>query len=290
MRTNRVLALAVKRALATGTIALCGAGSVAFAAQMTSAQSSATPVVAAKSTTAKTTAKATTTKAPILLAQATTVPAPASTGTAPVTLQTVIVTGTLIARPEAETAEAITVIKASALKDQGITNVEEALNTVTANSPTVNIASAVGTFSGGGTYANLRNLGSGRTLVLLDGQRLAPNAFPSPAGFTSGDGGVDLSGIPFSALEGVEVLREGASALYGSDAIAGVINFKTRTNYQGLEVEGNFDHPQEHGGGSTQADVTFGHGDLVSDGYNFMITGSFQHQQEIQATWRSFSA
>ncbi|HEV2271644.1 MAG TPA: TonB-dependent receptor plug domain-containing protein, partial [Steroidobacteraceae bacterium] len=189
-------------------------------------------------------------------AQEQTPPTAASAAPAP-TLQTVVVTGTMIARPAVETAEAITILKADAIKNQGITNVEEALNTLTSNAPSLNIASAVGTFSGGGTYANLRNLGSGRTLVLLDGQRLAPNAFNSPASFTSGDGAVDLSGIPFSAIESVEVLREGASALYGSDAIAGVINFKTKRNYQGLEVEGNFDRPQEHGGGSTQGDITF---------------------------------
>jgi iron complex outermembrane receptor protein len=292
MRTNRELALAVKRALATGTIALFGAGAVAaYAQQATTAQVNAPQTTSAKAVTNKKISHAKSSAAqPILLAQATTVPAPANTNAAPTTLQTVIVTGSMIARPAVETAEAITVLKADALKSQGITNVEQALSTLTSNTPSLNIASAIGTFSGGGTYADLRNLGNGRTLVLLDGQRLAPNAFPSPASFTSGDGGVDLSGIPFSAIQSVEVLREGASALYGSDAIAGVINFKTRKNFQGLQVEGNFDHPQEHGGGSVQGDLTFGHGDLVSDGYNFMITGSFQHQQEIQATWRSFSA
>ena len=78
--------------------------------------------------------------------------------------------------------------------------------------------------------------------MLLDGQRLAPNAFNGQ--------GVDLSGIPFSAIDSIEVLREGASALYGSDAIAGVINFITKKNYQGAEVQVNFDHPQKAGGGS----------------------------------------
>ncbi|HEY7888694.1 MAG TPA: TonB-dependent receptor [Steroidobacteraceae bacterium] len=282
MRTNRELALAVKRALATGTIALCGAGAmVAYAQPATTAQATVPQATAAKATTQR----ATTAKKPILLAQATT--AESSTAAAPATvaapqLQTVIVTGSLIARPAAETAEAITILKADVLKNQGITNIEQALNTVTSNTPSVNISSAIGSFSGGGTYANLRNLGQSRTLVLLDGQRLAPNAFSGNA--------VDLGGIPFSAIDGVEVLREGASALYGSDAIAGVINFKTKRNYQGLQLQGNFDHPQEHGGGSIEGDIAFGHGDLVSDGYNFMITGSFQHQQEIQATWRKFSA
>ncbi len=122
-------------------------------------------------------------------------------------------------------------------------NVEQALDTLTANNPTINVSSSVGSFSGGGTYANLRDLGSVRTLVLLDGQRLAGNAFNNNP---SGDA-VDLSGIPFSAIESVQVLREGASALYGSDAIAGVINFITKKNYQGGEIDANLDHPQAAG-------------------------------------------
>ncbi len=197
-------------------------------------------------------------------------------------LQEVVVTGSLIKRANAETAEAITIIKADSLKDQGIVNVEQALNTLTSNTPSLNIAQSVGTFSGGGSYANLRNLGISRTLVLLDGQRLAPNAFSGLA--------VDLSGIPFSSIDSVQVLREGASALYGSDAIAGVINFITRKNYQGLEVQANFDHPEKAGGSSGEGDLTFGHGDLSSDGYNFMITGSYSRQGELRATQRPFSA
>jgi iron complex outermembrane recepter protein len=197
-------------------------------------------------------------------------------------IQEVIVTGTMIKRPNAETAEAVTVLKADALKNQGIVNVEQALNTLTSAAPEVNIATAVGTFSGGGSYANLRNLGDGRTLVLLDGQRLANNAFSGNA--------VDLSGIPFSAIDQVQVLREGASALYGSDAIAGVINFITKKNYQGAQVQVNFDRPQENGGGSGETDFTFGHGDLMNDGYNFMITASYSKQQELRATQRGFSA
>ncbi len=201
---------------------------------------------------------------------------------AAIELKEIVVTGSLIKRTEKESTEAITIIKADALKAQGITNVEQAINTLTSNNPSVNIATAVGTFSGGGSYANLRGLGNGRTLVLLDGQRLANNAYNGIA--------VDLSGIPFSAIDSIQVLREGASALYGSDAIAGVINFITKKNYQGAQVQVNFDHPEEAGGGSGEADVTFGHGDLKSDGYNFLFTASYSKQQELQATQRAFSA
>ncbi|HEY6458245.1 MAG TPA: TonB-dependent receptor [Steroidobacteraceae bacterium] len=208
--------------------------------------------------------------------------APANAADTNAPLQEVIVTGTMIKRTEAETSEAITVLKYDALKQQGITNVEQALNTLSANTPAINMASAIGSYSGGGSYAALRDLGSGRTLILLDGQRLAANAFSGNA--------VDLSGIPFSAIDQVEVLREGASALYGSDAIAGVINFITKKNYQGAQIEGNFDRPQENGGGSGQLDFSLGHGDLSNDGYNVMITGSYQKQQELRATQRDFSA
>src|SRR5690348_206348 len=168
-------------------------------------------------------------------------------------LQEVIVTGTMIKRANAETAEAITVLKSDTLKDQGIQNLEQAVSTLTSANPSVNIAAAVGTFTGGGTYADLRGLGRGRTLVLFDGQRVATNAFDGQ--------GIDLSGIPFSAIDTVQVLREGASSLYGSDAIGGVINFITKKNYQGGQIEATFDHPQEVGGSSGEVDVTFGHGD-----------------------------
>jgi iron complex outermembrane receptor protein len=276
----------VKRALATGAIALVGAGGMAAHAQATStAQPTTTQAPASKAPASKAaTAKTRAAKAPILLAQTT--PPPAASPLPPPVLQTVVVTGTLIARPQAETAEAISIITASTLQNQGIVNVEQALNTLTSNDPTINVSSAVGSFSGGGTYANLRDLGSARTLVLLDGQRLAGNAFN---GGPSGDA-VDLSGIPFSAIQSVQVLREGASALYGSDAIAGVINFITKKNYQGAEFDASLDHPQGPGGGSGNANFTFGHGDLASDGYNIMITASYSGQQELTATQRSFTA
>jgi iron complex outermembrane receptor protein len=253
--------------------------------QATTSQTPAQKPAAANAANAKTTAARTrAANAPIVLAQ-TTAPAPANPLPPPV-LQTVVVTGTMIARPAAETAEAISVIQSSTLQNMGIVNVEQALDTLTSNNPTVNVSSAVGSFSGGGTYANLRDLGSARTLVLLDGQRLAGNAFNGSA---VGDA-VDLSGIPFSAIQSVQVLREGASALYGSDAIAGVINFITKRSYQGAELNASFDHPQDPGGGSGNASFTFGHGDLVSDGYNFLITASYSGQQELTATERSFSA
>ena len=202
-------------------------------------------------------------------------------------LQEVVVTGTMIRRTNAETAVPITILKADALRDQGITSVEQALNQLTSNNPTINIAQSVGTFSGGGTYADLRSLGASRTLVLLDGQRLAPSAF---GGNGTGNAAVDLSGVPFSAIDSIEVLRTGASSLYGSDAIAGVVNFITKKNFQGLSFSGTYDKPQKQGGSSSVLEGTFGHGDLQSDGYNLLLTVGWSKQNELQASARDFSA
>ncbi|HEY1890190.1 MAG TPA: TonB-dependent receptor [Steroidobacteraceae bacterium] len=283
MIPNRELALAVRRVLATGTIALCGAASMAaYAQQATTAQPAVPQATTAKA--AVKSAKTPTVKKPILLAQATestTAAAPASPAE-PAQLQTVVVTGTLIARPAAETAEPITIMKADALKNQGLTNVEQAVDQITANVPGINIAQSVGQYTGGGSYVNLRDLQAERTLVLVDGQRLAPNA-------TTGLG-VDVSGIPFSAIEDVQVLRDGASSLYGSDAIAGVVNFITHKDYQGGEVQVDVNHPQLAGGGSGDANFIFGHGDLAADGYNFMVTGNYSKQNELKAQQRPFSA
>jgi len=192
-------------------------------------------------------------------------------------LQEVVVTGSMIKRTDAETAEAVTIIKADDLKAQGITTTEQLVAQIMSNQAgtAFSTASAVTTWTGGGSFASLRGLGSSRTLVLLDGQRLANNVILGA--------GIDLNTIPASAIDHVEVLREGASSLYGSDAIAGVINIITKKNYDQGEISVNFDHPQHAGGGSGDAEITFGKGNLASDGYNFMITGSYSKQQELTA-------
>jgi iron complex outermembrane recepter protein len=279
MSRNHPVRHSVKRALSLGLLVACGAASLGTLAQQ--ANISVAPAATTTAATAK--KKTVKTQAPIQLAQ-TTPPPPVASAAAPTPmLQTIVVTGTMIARTEAETVDPVTIVTTQALNSQGIVNVEQAIDQITANVPeVVNLSSSVGSFSGGGTYANLRDLGRSRTLVLLDGERIANNAYD--------DGGVDLSGIPFSAIQSIQVLRDGASSLYGSDAIAGVINFITKQNYQGGEVEVNFNHPQEAGAGSGSADFTVGHGDLVSDGYNIMLTGDFTKQQPLMATQRSFSA
>jgi iron complex outermembrane recepter protein len=208
-------------------------------------------------------------------------PTVAATTEAP-ELQEIVVTGSMIKRPNAETAEAVTIVKMDSLKDLGITSVEQALELITSNNATVTTASNVAAFNGGASLASLRGLGASKTLVLLDGQRLANNVVFGSA--------VDLNTIPFAAIDHIEVLREGASSLYGSDAIAGVINFITKKDYQGGELNLNYSHPQHDGGSSDNADLTYGIGNLASDGYNLMITGNFAQQKELTAGQRPFAA
>ena len=204
----------------------------------------------------------------------------ATPDTAPV--QRVEVTGSMIKRINAETAESVTIITAESLKDKGITTVEDALKMVTANNPSITTASNVTSYAGGASLANLRGLGPTKTLVLLDGQRLANNVQLGS--------GVDLNTIPFAAIDRIEVLQEGASSLYGSDAIAGVINFITKKNLDGGEININYSNPQSAGGSSGSVDFSYGHGDLDTDGYNFMITANYSHQDELTASQRPFAS
>jgi len=198
-------------------------------------------------------------------------------------LQEIVVTGSMIKRTNAETAEAVTIVKMDTLKDMGVTSVEQALALVTANNASaVTTASNIANFNGGASFASLRALGGARTLVLLDGQRLASNV-----NFGSS---VDLNTIPFAAIDHIEVLREGASSEYGSDAIAGVINFITKKDYEGGEINLNGSHPQHDGGSAGDGDFTYGIGNLASDGYNFLITGNFAEQKELTASQRGFSS
>ena len=209
----------------------------------------------------------------------------AASGASTPEMQEVVVTGTMLKRPDAETAEAVTVVTTDSLKNQGITTLEQALQQISANGAGGGVAyqtsSSVSTYTGGGSFANLRSLGASRTLILLDGQRLANNVTLGTA--------VDLSGIPFAALDHIEVLREGASSLYGSDAIAGVINFITKKDYDKGEINVNLSRPQHSGGSGWAGDLTYGKGTLASDGYNFMVAVNYTKSDELRASQRPYS-
>ena len=200
----------------------------------------------------------------------------------PQQLDRVEVTGTLIRRIEGETSLPVVILKASELEKAGVTNAEQAVQFITQQQSTngaVTSGSVSGT-NGAASYADLRNLGPNRTLVLLNGKRVVQNPFATQA--------VDLNTLPMSALERIEVLPDGASATYGTDAIAGVINFITRKEYQGITAGGEIQLPEEGGGEVYVATLLGGYGNLAKEGWNVYGGLNYRKQQPLGGTERDF--
>ena len=198
-----------------------------------------------------------------------------------VKLDKVEITGSNIARVEGESGLPVQVITREELLNGGVQTMQELLERISANQSfgAFNEAKGVGSTLVGFTAASLRGLGSQRTLVLMNGRRLAPYAL-------SGGQSVDLSGIPASAIERVEVLKDGASAIYGTDAIGGVINFILRKDYQGAEINANYYATDQGGGNNGRVNVTAGHGDLAKDKYNVFVSADYFKQDPLKASQR----
>ena len=205
----------------------------------------------------------------------------APAATEPQQIERVTVTGSAIKRLDAETAVPITVFRMKDIKQQGLTTVEQILSTLTASQTSLGTSQAVGASTGGASFADLRGVGANKTLVLLNGRRIANNAFDGSA--------PDLNMIPMAAIERIEVLRDGASALYGTDAIGGVINFITRKDYQGATATVGVDLPQHAGGEGHNANAGFGFGDLETQGFNVFGFVDFQRQDRITGSQRPFN-
>lgn len=197
-------------------------------------------------------------------------------------LTEVVVTGSRIARTDVETPSPVQILTAAELKESGFTTVSEVLRNLTANGQGT-LSNGFGlAFAGSATGVSLRGLNTSATLVLIDGHRMAPFAL-------SDDGQrsfVDVSNIPFDAVETVEVLKDGASAAYGSDAMAGVVNVILKKSYVGTEVSGELGTATE--GGDTTEHATFMHGmgDLDADGYNAYVNFEFRHSDHILLSQR----
>ncbi|HKU87204.1 MAG TPA: TonB-dependent receptor [Casimicrobiaceae bacterium] len=194
------------------------------------------------------------------------------------------VTGSHVKRTEAESALPLQIITRDEMINGGIQTAQELLERVSANQSFggSNPALGIGSSLTGFTAASLRGLGSERTLVLLNGRRLAPYAL-------SGGDSVDLSGIPLSAIERVEILKDGASAIYGTDAIGGVINFILRKDFKGFEIYGDYYVTEHPGGNSQRANATLGVGSLDSDRYNAFLSIDYFKQDSLAARQREFS-
>ena len=197
------------------------------------------------------------------------------------------VTGSNIKRVQEEGASPIQIISREDIERAGITSAEQLVATISANgNGTDNLSSNVGVINNspefrnnfGNASANLRGLGASSTLVLLNGRRVSTHGAKGNA--------VDLSTIPLAAVQRVEVLKDGASAIYGTDAIGGVINFIMRKDYKGVELTAFADSTQEGGGNVYRGNILAGWGDLGKDRYNIMANLTWDEQKLLKSEQR----
>ncbi|MFC5582823.1 TonB-dependent receptor plug domain-containing protein [Rhodanobacter terrae] len=186
-------------------------------------------------------------------------------------LQTVVVTGSLIRRVDLETASPVVTIDRAQIQATGkmtLGDLVQQLPAMTGGAVNPQVNNAGGT---GGSSINLRGMGSRRTLILVDGQRLLSK---------------DPNAIPADAVERIEVLPTGASATYGSDAIGGVVNFILRKNYQGAQFTANVGESDHNDGNQTGYTFTFGQS---SDKGSIMAGVNYNKQDGVLAAKRDFS-
>ncbi|HEY0504109.1 MAG TPA: TonB-dependent receptor [Lysobacter sp.] len=191
------------------------------------------------------------------------------------TLDKIEVTGSRIKRADVETSQPIFTLSRAEIQKQGLTSVADVLQRVAANGAALN-----STFNNGGDGSSgisLRNLGQARTLVLVNGRRWTQDL----------SGTVDLNTIPAAMVERVEVLKDGASTIYGSDAIAGVVNLITRKNFEGAEAGAYLGQYQQGDGNREAYDFTIGTG---NDRGNVMIGASYVKEDAVMAGDRAISA
>jgi len=196
------------------------------------------------------------------------------------------VTGSNIRRADVETPLPIQTITREDIARDGSTTVAELMSKLSANLLSFNDQLSIGTqllplARPGQSTVNLRGIGDGSTLVLINGRRVANYAF---------DGGaVDVNSIPISAIDRVEVLKDGASAIYGAEAIAGVVNFILRRDFSGTEAS-VYGTATGHGGGNQyQATATAGYGNLGKDRFNVFATFNYQKDQALAAASRDYT-
>jgi iron complex outermembrane receptor protein len=199
------------------------------------------------------------------------------------------ITGSSIKRIATEGALPVQTITPDQIDKQGITNAEQLMRLISANGTGAdNMTSGNNVFgadadrvSGGGSFASLRGLGPTGTLVLINGRRISGYGLSGKA--------VDLNTIPLVAVARIEVLKDGASAIYGTDAVGGVINFILKTDFEGLQANatGNW---MEHGGGATRRlQVVAGHGNLDTDRFNVMVAVGYDRNDELDSHQRAFA-
>ena len=206
-------------------------------------------------------------------------------------MERVVVTGSSIKRIDGETALPVQILKREDIERIGAASTEElvkSLSSLSSSGSSTTVANAQGFGGGNIATVSLRGLGGGRTLVLVNGRRVSVYGGGSAGAAGSS---VDINSIPLSAIERVEVLKDGASAVYGSDAIAGVVNFILRKDFSGVEVSGTYGQPSAGGHGKDKkASLFAGFGNLAENGYNVTFGANVQKIDPIFGVDRPFAS
>lgn len=200
-------------------------------------------------------------------------------------LERIQVTGTRIKKAEVEGQVPVTVLSREELEKTGITSVGDILQRLTYSGSALNTRfNSSGNFGfppdGGGvgagsTQVNLRHLGSKRVLVLVDGLRWVNESSASGVGAA-----VDLNTIPLAAIDRIEILEDGASSIYGSDAIAGVVNIITRRDFDAAQATSYYGRFGEGDGETSNAEFSWGGS---SERYSFFLSASFVEQKRVSS-------
>jgi iron complex outermembrane recepter protein len=208
-------------------------------------------------------------------------PAPASQ------LERVEITGSSIKRTQAEGPAPVEIYNRRDIERSGATSINELIRSI----PSIDVFDqgelASNSPAGSGT-ANLalRGLGSTQLLILLNGRRLPLNALYDSSGAGAA---VDVNMIPISAIERVEILKDGGSAIYGADAVAGVINFITKRDYAGIEARAGYGVSSRNDGKETTAGLAFGFGDLDTQRFNVLLALDYFKRDPILRKDRDIS-
>ncbi len=198
-------------------------------------------------------------------------------------VSTVTVTGSLIQGTPEDAALPVDVLSSEDLLNQGSPSALDIIKSLPVSS---GVLGDTNQFDGraqgseGSGTVNLRGLGASRTLVLLDGRRLASNPFAF-----AGSGAVDTNILPLAAVGRIEVLKDGAAATYGSDAVAGVVNFITRDDFEGYEIGGDYKFVDGSDGDYTVNGIA----GWDTDFGDFLLAAGYQHRSELATTERDFA-
>jgi iron complex outermembrane receptor protein len=191
--------------------------------------------------------------------------------------EAIVVTGSLFRNANTETASPVTVLNTETLQRANITTISDAIRSVAADSTGSISTGFRNGFSAGGSAISLRGLGVSSTVILIDGLRSAN--FPlSDDGHNSY---VDLNSIPFSIIDHVDVLKDGASSTYGADAVGGVVNIVTKRHFAGIEGSAQGGVTMRSDGASYRATLTAGYGDFDSQGFNIYVNGEYTKDRRI---------